>query len=131
MFSTCSACSAAKIGEQEVQRTNGPGILSPTKSDYTGAQHHAAGMDLHFRTSLCMLYVQDNGACLLISRMGDAFQPAQLVLAHGPQTHTRQDVPGQQGLVGGGAQGHVQSLQLLSNVDSGVNAAELLLTVCL
>lgn len=68
---------------------------------------------------------------LLMSRASNAFQPAQLVLAHGPQTHTRKDIPGEQGVVGGGGQGHVQSLQLLSNVDSGVYAAQLLLTICL
>ena len=72
-----------------------------------------------------------SAACLLISRVSDAFQPAQLVFTHHSQAHTGQHISGQQRMVCGGWQGHVQGLQLLSDMHGSVNAAELLLAVCL
>lgn len=66
-----------------------------------------------------------------MSRVSDAFQPAQLVFAHSPQTHTGQHISRQQRMVCGGWQGHVQGLQLVSNMHSGVDTAQLLLAVCL
>ena len=85
----------------------------------------------HVLVYACVSVTLHCSACLLISRVSNAFEPAQLVVAHGPQTHSRQHISGQQRMVCWSWQGHVQGLQLLGHMDSGVNVTQLLLTVCL